>query len=389
MDGFIFQNTTKIIFGKNTISRIGKEISSNGVRKVLFVYGKGSIKRNGVYDKVVESLKKYQIEFVEHWGVKPNPVLSHVYEGIDKFKKENCDAVVACGGGSVIDEAKAIAAGVKYEGDVWDFFVGKSQIKQAAGIFTVLTLPATGSEANGGSVITNEKTNQKYSAHSKHLFPRVSILDPETTLSLPLEQTAYGCVDTMLHVLEGYFTTKDTDAIITDNYVMCVVKSVIESTRRIMKNPLDLSARASMMWSSTLALNGMEDCGYSSVEFVNHVIEHSLSAIYDIPHGLGLSIIFPAFLKKLHGEKKYSRIASFGRNVFDVDNQDLQQASYLTIERVEEFFRTELKLKTRLEENSIYQKDFPLIISNAMELGNLWRWSYKEKDIAEILNLAR
>lgn len=387
MDSFVFQNTTKIIFGKNTLPRIGRELSHYG-KKALLVYGRQSIKKNGVYDKVVESLKKNNIDFIDHGGVKPNPVLSHVKEGIEKFKKEKCDVILACGGGSVIDEAKAIACGVKYDGDVWDFFIGKAKINDAVPICVVLTLPASGSEANGGCVITNEKTLQKYSAHSRHLFPKVSILDPSTTFSLPLEQTAYGCVDAMLHVLEGYFTTKDTDSIITDNYVYAIVKSVMESTRRIFKDPQDYNARSSMMWSCSLALNGMEDLGYSGTEFVNHIIEHALSAIYDIPHGLGLSIVFCGFLKKLHRERKYERISSLGKEIFKIGDDNEEIVSNKTIENIEAFFRTELHLKTRLTENSIYSKDFDKIVSNAMELGNLWGWSYKEKDVLEILELS-
>ncbi|MCX7641999.1 MAG: iron-containing alcohol dehydrogenase, partial [Elusimicrobiales bacterium] len=240
-----------------------------------------------------------------------------------------------------------------------------------------------------GCVITNEKTQQKYSAHSKHLFPKVSILDPTTTLSLPIEQTAYGCVDAMLHVLEGYFTTKDTDSIITDNYVYAITNSLIESTRRILKNPNDLNARSSMMWACSLALNGMEDLGYSNTEFVNHVIEHSLSAIYDIPHGLGLSIIFCGFLKKLHFEKKFNRIALFGRKIFSLQGEREEIVSNKTIEKIEEFFRIELNLKTRLSENSIYSRDFDKIVKNACELGNLWGWSYKEKDVFEVLEFSK
>lgn len=387
MEGFVFSNPTKIIFGKNTVSRIGKEILSYG-KKVLFVYGRGSIKQNGVYDKVVDSLKKNGVDYVEHSGVKPNPVLSHVYEGIKKFKKEGCDVILACGGGSVIDESKTIAAGVKYSGDVWDFFVGNAKIQDAVPLCVVLTIPATGSEANGGCVITNEKTLQKYSAHSKYLFPKVSILDPTTTFSLPLEQTAYGCVDAMLHVLEGYFTTKDIDAIMTDNYVYAVVKTLIETTRRIFKDPYDYNARASKMWACTLALNGMEDLGYKDTQFVNHVIEHALSAIYDIPHGLGLAIIFPAFLRKLYTEKKYARISMFGKEIFSIDGYDEQIIANKTIEKTEEFFRTELKIKTRLSENSIPRKDFNNIAENACKLGDLWGWSYKKDDVLQILDFA-
>lgn len=387
MDNFIFQNPTKIIFGKNTVLRIGKEALKYG-KKALFVYGKGSIKKNGVYDKVIESFKKNGISWVEHSGVKPNPVLSHVKKGIELFKREKCDIIIAAGGGSVIDEAKAISCGVFYDGDVWDFYVGKSRINKSVPLLTVLTIPATGSEANGGSVITNEETLQKYSAHSYYLFPKVSILDPEVTFTLPKEQTAYGCVDAILHVSEGFFTTTDHDCIITDNYVFAVIKSLIESTRRILLNPEDYNARASMMWSCTLALNGMEDLGYSGSEFVNHVIEHSLSAIYDIPHGLGLSIVFSGFLKYLYDKKNSNinkRIVKYGENIFGIFENDLNTSARKTVEKVEDFLRKELGLKTRLSENNIPESDLDKISDNALQLGKLWNWSYKKEDVIKIL----
>lgn len=387
MDAFVFQNPTKIIFGKNTVSKIGKEVSFYG-KKALFVYGMGSIKKNGVYDKIIESFNKNNIVFVEHSGVKPNPVLSHVKDGIEKFKKEKCDVIVACGGGSVIDESKAIAAGVKYDGDVWDFFVGKAKILDAIPLCCVLTLPATGSEANSGCVVTNEKTFQKYSAHSRFLFPKVSILDPSTTISLPTQQISYGCVDAMLHVLEGYFTTTDKDCIVTDNYVYAIVRSLMQSSRRILLDPSDYNARASMMWSCTLALNGMEDLGYKNVEFVNHVIEHSLSAFYDIPHGLGLAIVFIAFLKRLYNKKIYDRLANFGKEIFNIHSKIDEDIAKKTILSIEEFFRNELNLKTKLSENRIPKSDFKKIALNAMDLGRLWGWSYSEDDVIEILQLA-
>ncbi|HOL62656.1 MAG TPA: iron-containing alcohol dehydrogenase, partial [Elusimicrobiales bacterium] len=330
MENFIYSNPTKIIFGKNTVSRIGKEALKFG-KKALIVYGKGSIKKNGVYDTVTDSLRKNGVDFAEHSGVKPNPVLSHVKEGIELFKKEKCDMIIAVGGGSVIDESKAVSCGVFYEGDVWDFFIEKAEIQKAVPILVVLTLPATGSEANSGAVVTNEKTLQKYSIHSYHLFPKVSILDPSTTFSLPIEQTAYGAVDAILHVSEGFFTTKDTDCVITDNYIYGVIKTLINSTERIMKDPKDYNARASFMWSATLALNGQQALGYKGIEFVNHVIEHSLSAIYDIPHGLGLGVVFPGFLKYLISKGEYERILEFGENILGIKNDSRKETALKTV----------------------------------------------------------
>jgi alcohol dehydrogenase YqhD (iron-dependent ADH family) len=234
-------------------------------------------------------------------------------------------------------------------------------------------------------VVTNEKTLQKYSIHSYHLFPKVSILDPSTTFSLPIEQTAYGAVDAILHVSEGFFTTKDTDCVITDNYIYGVIKTLINSTERIMKDPKDYNARASFMWSATLALNGQQALGYKGIEFVNHVIEHSLSAIYDIPHGLGLGVVFPGFLKYLISKGEYERILEFGENILGIKNDSRKETALKTVNEIENWFR-KLGLKNKLSENSIFEKDFEKITKNAMELGNLWGWSYTEKDVIEILN---
>jgi len=387
MDNFSFSNYTRIVFGKNTVSKIGSYAKFYG-KKALLVYGMGSIKKNGVFDTVVESLKKNGIDFVEYGGVKPNPVLSHVKKGIEVFKNEGCDFIIACGGGSVIDEAKAISAGVYYDGDLWDFFIKKAKIEKTVSLLVVLTLPATGSEANSGAVITNEETQQKYSIHSPFLFPKVSILDPSTTFTVPREQTAYGACDIMLHVLEGYFTTKDTDCIITDNYVYAIVKSVIKSTERILDNPNDYNARASFMWSATLALNGMEDLGYKDIEFVNHVIEHSLSAIYDIPHGLGLSIVFIGFLKYLVEKDEFKRICELGENIFQIKNDGTKENAIKVIETVDNWFR-KIGLRNRLSENNIFDSDFEKIANNSMGLGELWGWSYKKEDVLRILELSK
>ena len=387
MDNFSFSNYTRIVFGKNTVSKIGNYAKFYG-KKALLVYGMGSIKKNGVFDTVVESLKKNGIDFVEYGGVKPNPVLSHVKKGVEVFKNEGCDFIIACGGGSVIDEAKAISAGVYYSGDLWDFFIKKARIEKTVSVLVVLTLPATGSEANSGAVITNEETQQKYSIHSPFLFPKVSILDPSTTFTVPKEQTAYGACDIMLHVLEGYFTTKDTDCIITDNYVYAIVKSVIKSTERILDNPNDYNARASFMWSATLALNGMEDLGYKDTEFVNHVIEHSLSAIYDIPHGLGLSIVFIGFLKYLVERDEFKRICEFGENVFQIKNDGTKENAIKVIETLDNWFR-KIGLRNRLSENNIFDVDFEKIANNSMGLGKLWGWSYKKEDVLRILELSK
>jgi len=381
MENFIFSNPVKIIFGKDTISRIGKESARYG-KKALFVYGKNSLKKSGFYDKIIESLSKNSIECVEHPGVKPNPVISHVREGIKKAKENKCDFIIAAGGGSAIDESKAIATGYFYEGDVWDFFINKAKIDKALPLITILTIPATGSEMNSGFVITNEETAQKYSAHSPFSFPKVSILDPETTLTLPKEQSAYGASDAATHLLEGYLTTQNQDCEITDNYVFAVLKTIISSTERIMKDPQDYSARASMMWAASLALNGIQSLGYKKVQWPNHAIEHSLSALYDIPHGLGLAIILPAYMR--HNIQRISqRIEKLGREIFKV------KTAKETVREYEKWLTEKLQLKIRLSENGIPTSEFEKISQNAIELIRMWGMGLSKKEILDILKLAQ
>ncbi len=380
MQNFTFANPTRIIFGRGTISKLGPEAAKAG-KKALLVYGGGSIRKNGVYEAVTAALQSSGVSFIEHAGVKPNPSLEHARNGIKKAVENGCDLVVAAGGGSVIDESKTIAAGVKHKGDVWDFFCGKAEIRDALPLFTVLTLPATGSEMNAGCVITNEAAKQKYSAHSERLFPRVSILDPETTMTLPRAQVANGAVDAIAHIIEGYFTTTDRDAAVTDETVHALARAIIASTERILKDPSDYNARASMMWSATLALNGLATCGYGGMNFINHVIEHSLSALYDIAHGAGLAIVMPAWFRHHLETEGPARLEKFGAAVFGTATAEG------TIKSFEDFFRR-AGAPVRLSEANIPAADIPLIAENAMGLIKLWGMKHEQPEIEKILRKA-
>ncbi|KAF0125427.1 MAG: Fe-dependent oxidoreductase alcohol dehydrogenase [Elusimicrobia bacterium] len=380
MQNFVFANPTKIIFGRDSIPKLGPEAAKAG-KKALFVYGGGSIKRNGVYEAVTSALGKNGVEITEHPGVKPNPVLSHVREGMKKAAEAGCDLIVAAGGGSVIDESKAIAAGLKYGGDAWDLFCGKAQVKDALPVFAALTLPATGSEMNSGCVVTNEETRQKFSARGPALFPRVSALDPETTMTLPREQTAYGAVDALAHIIEGYFTARDPDAEVTDEIVHGLARSIVASTRRILKDPADYNARASMMWSATLALNGLPTCGYGGMTFINHAIEHSLSALYDIAHGAGLAIVLPAWFRHHLETEGPRRLDKFGRAVFGTTKAEA------CVNAFEDFFR-EAGAPLRLSEVKIPASDVPRIAENAMMLIRMWGLRHEQPEIEKILRLA-
>ncbi|MBN1298839.1 MAG: iron-containing alcohol dehydrogenase, partial [Actinobacteria bacterium] len=293
MKDFVFQNATKIIFGRNSEDRAGHE-TKKYASKILLHYGGGSIKKSGLYKKVLNSLKKEGIEIIELSGVQPNPRLSLVNEGIDICRKEKIDFILAVGGGSVIDSAKAIAAGVPYAGNVWDFFENKAKISKAIAIGTVLTIPAAGSEVSGASVVTNDLTQYKKAMESNILRPKFSILNPETSFTLNNIQTAVGAADILAHIMERYFT-HEKNVELTDRLCEATFKTVIKNVPIVLKDNNNYAARAEIMWAGSVAHNDLLQTGRTT-DWASHSIEHELSAIYDIPHGEGLAIVFPAWM---------------------------------------------------------------------------------------------
>ncbi|MDH5465620.1 MAG: iron-containing alcohol dehydrogenase [Thiovulaceae bacterium] len=380
MNNFTFHNPTKIIFGKDTHLEIGAELKAYGIKKALLLYGTGSIKRSGLYDSTVKSLRDAGIEFVEFDGVVSNPVISHTREAVKVAKDAHVDAVLSVGGGSVLDEAKAVAAAALVDHDVWDFFTGTA-MSQSLPIFSILTLAATGSEMNGNSVITNDATEQKFSFTSSFSYPKISILNPELTFSVDPAYTAYGSVDAIAHVIEGYFT-QSSGALIQDRLTENIIKSVIESTDIIMKKPDDYDARAQMMWSATMALNGMPVIGLKDVSFPNHMIEHALSAIYNIAHGAGLSIVIPAWMQ-WYKEQKPERFKRFAQEVFGLENE------MDGINALKDWFRT-IGSPVSLSEVNIPAEDIPKIVANASEMAKMWGLGtlYTQSEITKILQLA-
>jgi NADP-dependent alcohol dehydrogenase len=380
MQDFIFHNPTAIIFGRGKESVIGSELKKAGIGRVLLVHGRGFAKNSGLFDRVVATLGDNAIEFVEFGGVMPNPVLTHTREGILLARKEGVDGVLAVGGGSVLDEAKAIAVGATTESDIWNFFTGM-EIPGALPLFTILTLAATGSEMNGNSVITNELTKEKFSVSSPHLYPRVSILNPELTFSVPGDYTAYAAVDGIAHVLEGYFTGAPESAL-QDRLTEAVIKTIMETTEVILKKPADYQARAEFEWAATLALNGITTAGIGRFGFPNHMIEHSLSAIYDIPHGAGLAIVIPAWMK-WYRPRNIRKFERFSREIFGLAGAEAG------ITRLEEWFR-DIGAPVRLEEAGIPKEDIEEIAINGLRLAERWQIHeiYTKEAIMEILRLA-
>jgi len=381
MTPFTYHNPTHIEFGPNKENQIGQWLKADGVGRVLLVYGMGSIKNNGLYDRVIESLCGEGIEYTELEGVMSNPVLSKVYEGIQTARGFNAQAVLAVGGGSVIDTAKAISAGVRYEGDVWDLFLGQTQVSSALDVYTIVTLSAAASEMNGNSVITNETTQQKYSIGSKLLNPKLSIVNPELMMSVSKEYLAYSASDIIAHALETYFTATDHPRF-QSRLVESIVKSVIELTDRLLENPNDYDARAEFAWVSSQALNGLTTSGTGGGNWPNHMIEHSLSALFNIPHGEGLSIVVPAWMS-WYQEKNKGQFERFAKEVF---GKNSAQEGITMLKR----WYSSIGTPITLAQANIPKEKIPDVAQNAYELGVVWGMGnvYNVEDIKAILENA-
>ena len=387
MQNFIFENPTRILFGKGQIRRIGAEVRRHGA-KVLLVYGTGSIKRNGVYDQVMASLAEAGVAVAEFPGARSNPVLSHVRLGIERARNEGADVVLAVGGGSVIDTAKAIAAGVPAECDVWDFFLRKSAIKKALPVLTVVTVSASASEMNPAAVITNEDGARKYSIRDMAVQPKASVLDPTVLFSLDRAYSAYSAVDIIAHMLEGYFTNTATSSDLQDGLVEALMHSVMESTGVILREPENYEARATLMWSAVLGFNGLTTAGMGIVGFPMHMVEHALSALYDIPHGAGLSIVMPAWMTWA-ARKNPARFARLARRIFHVEAADDTEAAREGIESLKKWFAA-IGSPVTLAEGKIPEEGIGLITENAFSLAQVWGLKdYTKEAIAEILTLCR
>lgn len=321
MDNFYFYSPTYFEFGKDSENKAGELVKKFGGTKVLLHYGKGSVVKSGLLDRVKKSLG--DIPFVELGGVKPNPSDELVYEGIELARKENVDFVLAVGGGSAIDSAKAIAAGAVYDGDFWDFYTGKT-IEKALPVGTILTIAAAGSEGSLNSVITQEKTGTKNGAGGDAIRPKFSILNPELTQTLPAFQTACGAVDIMAHVFERYFTnTQNVE--VTDRLCEAVLITMVGEVPKAIANPNDYEARANIMWAGMVAHNNIVGVGREQ-DWNSHGMEHQLSAVYDVAHGAGLAVVFPSWMTyicdiKEHGVMRFAKIANRLWNIpLDFDN---------------------------------------------------------------------
>lgn len=365
MNSFVFHNKTKVYFGKGQLEHLGKELSRFG-KKVLLVYGGGSIKRNGLYDKIMEQLKKADMTVYELAGVEPNPHHTTVNKGAAICKKEGIDVLLAVGGGSTIDATKAIAATAKYTGDdCWDLVTQKAFVTESLPIVTVLTLAATGSEMDGGCVISNVETNEKFGYFGPDNNPDVSFLDPSNTFSVNAYQTASGSADIMSHIFDvAYFSLQEEmDMLLRIQEE--VLKTVVKYAPVAIKEPNNYEARANLMWASSWALNGFLYDGIEQAT-VCHSMEHELSAFYNITHGHGLAIITPKWLSYVLNEKTAPRIKRFGVQVFGIDETlPVMEGAMASIAALETFFFETLGLKSRLSDLGISEDKFAVMAKKA------------------------
>jgi alcohol dehydrogenase YqhD (iron-dependent ADH family) len=387
MNNFNFYSPTYFAFGKEKENEAGKLVKRFGGTKVLIHFGGGSVMKSGLLDRVKASLQKEGIEYVELGGVVPNPRSGLVYEGIELCQKEKVDFVLGVGGGSAIDSAKAIAIGATYEGDFWDFFEGK-RIDKALPIGTILTLSAAGSEGSANSVITHENGMLKRGSGSELMRPVFSILNPALTCSLPAYQTACGATDMMAHVFERYFTnTRNVE--ITDRLCEAVLKTVIAETPKALANPNDYDARANIMWAGMVAHNDI--CGVGrDQDWSTHQIEHELSALYDVAHGAGLAVMFPAWMKYVM-HQDIQRFAQFAVRVWgcEMNFHNPEKTALEGIHRLEQFY-TSIGMPIRFSQLGAKADDIAQMIET-MKIGTGTIGSFVKlsaEDVKKIYELA-
>lgn len=337
MQNFDYMTPTRLIFGRDTIAKLPEVMTQFG-KKILLTYGGGSIKKIGLYQKVLEMLKGYDI--VELPGIQPNPKYDpSVLDGVRLCKEHNVDVILSVGGGSVLDCSKAIAAGAKYDGDPWDLISYKVKAKAALPIVDILTLAATGSEYDCGGVISRTETNDKIGYIDPLLFPVVSILDPVYTFTVSKKQTAAGIADAMNHTIEQYFVADST--LLNDGFCESMLRSLMTNGRKCLENPEDYTARAEMMLACTYGCNGILALGNSYSGWPCHGIEHALSAYYDITHGEGLAIITPRWMRHILSERTMDRFVKYGINVFGIDpTLPKQEIAGKAIDATYEFFES-------------------------------------------------
>jgi alcohol dehydrogenase YqhD (iron-dependent ADH family) len=382
MNNFNYSIPTKIFFGKDKINVLGDEIKKYGSR-VLLVYGGGSIKKSGIYDKITQIFKTSDINFWELSGVEPNPRITSVKKGIQLCRENKIDIILAVGGGSSIDCAKVVAAGYYYEGDAWDIVLDPRKIQNALPLATILTLAATGSEMNSGAVITNIDTNEKLGTGNPSMAPKFSILDPTYTYTLPANQTAAGTADIISHIFEVYFSSTK-EAYLQNRMAEAMLKTCINYGEIAIKEPENYEARANLMWTSSLAINGLLSYG-KVTEWSTHGMEHELSAYYDITHGVGLAILTPHWMKYILNEETLEKFVEYGVNVWGIDAKvDKYEIANKAIDKTREYFIS-LGIPSSLREVGINEEKLEEMAKQATRRGKLG--NFRALDAEDVLSI--
>ena len=392
MFDFKYFTPTKVVFGKNTEEKVAELIQEFGGTKVLIHYGGGSVIRSGLMKRVTDKLDETGIKYVMLGGAVPNPHLSLVYQGIELCKKEGVDFLLAVGGGSAIDSAKAIGYGLKNEGDVWDFYDYKRTAKASMPLGVILTLAATGSEMSDSSVITKEEGLVKRGYSSDFGRPKFAILNPELTMTLPDYQTACGCTDIMMHTMERYFTNGGNMEI-TDSMAEALLRTVKANALILAKDPKNYDARAEVMWAGSLSHNGLTGCGNDGGDWMTHKLEHELGGLYDVAHGAGLAAIWGSWARYVY-KNCLPRFKRYALNVMGVENKGTDEEIALKgIEAMEAFYR-EIKMPTNLRELGVKASDDDLkLMAHKCAVGvNGAKGSarlLREEDMLEIYKMSR
>ena len=348
MENFNYYTPTKVVFGKETEQQTGQLVKECGCRKVLVHYGSGSVKKSGLLDRICRSLDEAGGDYVTLGGVVPNPRLSLVYEGIGLCRKENVDFILAVGGGSVIDSAKAIGYGMANEGDVWDFYAKKRMPQGCLPLGVVLTIAAAGSEMSNSSVITKEEGWVKRGCNSDYVRPRFAVMNPELTMTLPAYQTESGCVDIMMHTMERYLNQAENMEL-TDGISECLIRTVMKNAGILLEDPRNYEARAEVMWAGSLSHNGLTGCGTDGGDWASHQLEHELGGMYDVAHGAGLAAVWGSWARYVM-DARPERFARFAVQVMGVkDTGDAMETAEKGVQAMEEFYRS-IQMPTSLRE---------------------------------------
>lgn len=384
MNNFIYNIPTKVYFGENQLENLGKELRKFG-RRVLLTYGGGSIKRIGLYDRVIEELRKAEMEVFELSGIEPNPRIESVRKGVEICKNEGIDVLLAVGGGSTIDATKFMAAGACVDHDAWEFFGANAKpIERALPIVTILTLSATGSEMDTAGVISNLETGDKLGRLAPALLPKVSFLDPTLTYSVGKFQTAAGSADIMSHILEVYFNTQK-DLFMLDCFMEGMLKTVVKYAPIAINEPENYEARANLMWTSSWAINGFINGGKRKA-WSCHPMEHELSAVYDITHGLGLAILTPRWMEYCLDETTVDKYVQYGVNVFGIDStMDKMAIAKESIRLTSEFLFDKLGLQRTFTEVGIKPEDFEIMAKKACRYGDIK--GFKTLTVDDVINI--